>query len=148
MDSLMKYIGRIHRCANTFRTNQLKDTGLSGGQHIYIFHICRHPGISQEELADLIYVNKSNVTRQLGSLEQQGFVRREPSLQDRRLQLVFPTDKAAEVYPRVRALMKRWNELITEDLTQEEQQMVISLMQKISEKAVAIHSGRGEYETK
>ncbi len=64
MDSLMKYISRIHRCSGRFRGDKIE--GLNGRQHTYIFHVCKRPGISQDQLARHICVNKSNITRQLG----------------------------------------------------------------------------------
>ena len=38
MDSLMRYISRIHRCAGTYRGSKLGDEGINNCQHIYIFH--------------------------------------------------------------------------------------------------------------
>ena len=70
MDSLMKYISRIHRCSGRFRGDKIE--GLNGRQHTYIFHVCKRPGISQDQLARHICVNKSNITRQLGALEPAG----------------------------------------------------------------------------
>ena len=40
--------------------------------HTYILNVCRNPGISQEALSQLIFVNKSNVARQLAVLEEKG----------------------------------------------------------------------------
>lgn len=135
MDSLMKYVSRIHRCAGRYRADKID--GLNGFQHTYIFHICKRPGISQEELARHICVNKSNVTRQLGALEQSGFVRREPDTEDRRMLRVFPTEKAEAAYPRVRALMEEWNGLLLEDFTPEERAVLTSLLDRATRKAIA-----------
>ena len=118
MDSLMKYISRIHRCSRRFRHDKIE--GLNGQQHIYIFHVC-----------------KSNITRQLGLLEQEGFVRRESDPEDRRVLRVYPTNKAEAVLPRVYELMEDWNRLLLEELNQEEQICLLSLLKRITKKAVA-----------
>ncbi len=135
MDSLMKYISRIHRCSGRFRHDKIE--GLNGQQHIYIFHVCKCPGISQEQLAGRICVNKSNITRQLGLLEQEGFVRRESDPEDRRVLRVYPTNKAEAVLPRVYELMEDWDRLLLEELNQEEQICLLSLLKRITKKAVA-----------
>ena len=124
MDSLMKYISRIHRCSGRFRGDKIE--GLNGRQHTYIFHVCKRPGISQDQLARHICVNKSNITRQLGALEQAGFVRRESDPDDRRVLRVYPTEKAEE-----------WNRLLLEELNPEEQACLLTLLSRVTRKAIA-----------
>ena len=84
MDSLMRSISRTYRCSNRYKTEKLKASGLKAIQQTYIFQICRFPGISQEQLSQRIAVNKSNVTRQLATLEQNGFINRQASPEDRK----------------------------------------------------------------
>ena len=103
MDSLMKYIARIFRCSILYRNEILVQEGLNGYQHTYILKLCNNPGISQEQLSRMLYVNKSTVTRQLALLEQGGFVTRKPGSADKRTMLVYPTAKAEAVYPKVKA---------------------------------------------
>ena len=70
MPSFMRKISIIGRCAMIYRAQQLKETGLSGVHLSYILTLCRHPGMSQEQIARHIYINKSNVTRHLAQLQQ------------------------------------------------------------------------------
>lgn len=100
MDSLMKCIARIFRCSILYRNEILAQEGLNGYQHTYILKLCNNPGISQEQLSRMLYVNKSTVTRQLALLEQGGFVTRKPGSADKRTMLVYPTAKAEAVYRR------------------------------------------------
>ena len=138
MDSLMRAINRTHRFSNRYQSEKLKADGISGNQQIYIFQICRHPGISQEQLAQRIAVNKSNVTRQLCTLEQTGFISRRCSPEDRRIMQVFPTEKAEALYPKVVELMKHWNRLLLEDFSEEEQNLLLDMMQRVQAKAALL----------
>lgn len=138
MDSLMRSINRTHRCSNRYQSEKLKADGISGNQQIYIFQICRHPGISQEQLSQRIAVNKSNVTRQLSALEQNGFITRRCSPEDRRMMQVFPTEKAEALYPKVVELMKNWNLLLLEDFTPEEREQLLEMMQRVQKKALQL----------
>lgn len=135
MDSLMRSINHTHRCSNRYQSEKLKADGISGNQQIYIFQICRHPGISQEQLAQRIAVNKSNITRQLCALEQNGFITRQPSPEDKRILQVFPTEKAQALYPKVVELMRNWNQLLLEDFSEVEREQLLSMMQRVQEKA-------------
>lgn len=131
----MKYINHISRCITLYRSTQMCDSGLRGCHHAYIFQVCRSPGIAQEQLAKNLSVHKSSVTRQLSALEQAGFIKRQPSEKDRRVLCVFPTDKALEILPQVRALAKSWNEQVLEDFTDEERTLLLSMLMRIQGKA-------------
>lgn len=138
MDSLMRSINRTHRCSKRYYNEKLNADGITGNQQIYIFQICRHPGISQEQLSQRIAVNKSNVTRQLCALEQNGFIRRQPSTEDKRVLQVFPTEKAEALYPKVLNIMRLWNSLLLEDFSEDEKSLLLSMMQRVQEKALLL----------
>ena len=141
MDSLMKYINRIHRCAGQYRSARLPKTELRAHQHIYIFHICRHPGISQEQLAKRICVNKSNVTRQLNNTRSRVITRR-PDDADRRILRVFPTPLAEGLYPRVLHIMQEWNALLLAELSDGEKAQFIGLLERITARAIRAVEGK------
>lgn len=138
MDSLMRSINRTHRCSNRYHNEKLKADGINGNQQVYIFQICRHPGITQEQLAKRIAVNKSNVTRQLCTLEQNGFILRKSSPEDKRSLQVYPTEKAEALYPKVLQLMKEWNQLLLEDFSPEEKEKLLSMMAQVQRKAMIL----------
>ena len=138
MDPLMKYISRIHRCAKRYRGARLCGEGLSAAQHVYILQVCKFPGITQDALAGHICVNKSNVTRQLGTLEQSGYVERRPDPADRRVLHVYPTAKAQEIFPQVRALMQEWNRLLLEGLSSAQRAQLTALLEHLTQRAIAL----------
>ena len=70
----MKYVGEIWRCAALYRTEQYEKLGIGCYQDQYLVKICEQPGISQEEIAESLFVHKSNVARQVAALEEKGFV--------------------------------------------------------------------------
>lgn len=135
MHPFMKQISVTYRCGMRYRERELGDTGLAGIHTPYLTTLFRHPGISQEELARRLYVNKSSVTRQLGVLEQNGYVRREPSQEDKRAVLVYPTEKALAMQERIRATLRGWNDYLTADFTQEERETLSRLMERVAQRA-------------
>ena len=136
MDALMKYIGRLNRVAAMHRCYQLEEEGLNGIQHSYILRICQQPGITQDQLATLLYVHKSNVARQLSLLEAEGFITRVPKEGDRRALQIFPTEKAHEVFPRVRQVLEEWNHYLLEDFPAEKKEELMGMLGHILQKAV------------
>ena len=135
MPSLMRYINIVSRCASIWRTDKLKGTELGDQHYSYILVVCRRPGISQDAISRRLFINKSNVTRSLAYLEDHGFVTRERDSEDRRQTLVYPTEKALEILPKVREIIKGWNSYITEGFTEEEMEMYMAMTERIAARA-------------
>ncbi len=141
MHPFMQQISITYRCAMRFREKELADTGLAGCQTPYLTALCRRPGITQEELARELNVNKSSVTRQLCALEEQGYVRREGDPRDKRSLLVYPTQQTLDMMGRIFACYGAWNEYLTQDFTEEEKAALSGLMQRIARRADAYVKG-------
>ena len=137
MHPFMQQISITYRCAMRFREKELADTGLAGCQTPYLTALCRRPGITQEELARELSVNKSSVTRQLCALEEKGYVRREGDPRDKRSLLVFPTQQTLDMMGRIFACYSAWNEYLTQDFTEEEKAELSRLMLRIAARADA-----------
>ncbi len=135
MHPFMRQISITYRCAMRFRERELADTGLAGCHTPYLTALYRQPGISQEEMARSLNVNKSSVTRQLSVLEEKGYVRREPSATDKRILLVYPTDKALKLKERLFRCYRDWNGYLTQDFTDEEKEVLSRLMVRIAARA-------------
>ncbi len=136
MRGIMKYINRINRSTGIVYNQRLREFGINHCQHPYIIQICRHPGISQEELARAICVNKSNVARQLAVLEADGLLTRTPDPEDRRVMQVFPTEKMEALLPCVREVMGDWNSCLLADFSEEDREKLIAMLEVITERAV------------
>lgn len=149
MASTMRYINIISRCCAMYRTERLEGTELGACHLPYILTLARNPGITQEKLGKMLYINKSNVTRALSYLEQKGFIERVQSDTDRRAMLVYPTPKALDMLPEIRGILKDWNEYITADISEEEMAVFMAVLEKISKKSgeycsLSENAGEGE----
>lgn len=136
MKKISRYINLIARCALQYRSVEFEEIGLSGSNHMYIFYLCRHPGVSQEQLSKLLHVNKSNVTRSLRCLEENGFIYRCVNEKDKRNYCIYPTEKAKEVLPFLIDKINNWNEIISSGLTEEESDVLFDLLKKVAVNAV------------
>lgn len=135
MSNVIKDITEITRCGVQYRTDKLAPLGLKACHGSYLTEICAQPGISQEQLARCICINKSNVARQVASLEEGGFLQRIPSWEDKRIMKLYPTQKTLELLPTVMDIMDAWQALLVEDLSREEQQLLEQLLEKVRAKA-------------
>ena len=141
MHAFMRQISVTYRCAMLYREKELADTGLAGCQTPYLVALYRMPGISQEELARYLNVNKSSVARQLANREKKGYVRREPSPEDRRVQLVYPAQRAMDIHDRLFEVLFGWSDYLTADFSDEEKQQLLCMMRRVADRAEAYVKG-------
>lgn len=130
----------INRCGDLFRSDHLHEA-IKGRQYSLILTLANHPGISQEQLSRLTYINKSSVTRQLASLEENGYVTRCFSEEDRRIQLVYPTKKALDLVPKILEIHRRWRAFLNEDFTEEETALFTKLLDRMARRACSYVDG-------
>lgn len=135
MNGIMKYINRLSRTTGVFYNSRLHDYGIGQCHHPYILLICREPGIPQEKISREICVNKSNVTRQLTALEEKGLIIRKQDSNDRRVWRVYPTEKMQQLLPVVRQVMGEWNEYLLEELSQQEREVLVQALEKVTARA-------------
>ncbi|MGN0806652.1 MAG: MarR family winged helix-turn-helix transcriptional regulator [Candidatus Coproplasma sp.] len=131
MDFFMKNISLIAQSTMMYRDGVFSDKGITGAQVKYLLQVANQEGVSQDMLAQKMMVNKSNVARQLSALEENGFIKREQSAEDRRVMLVYTTDKGKAVVPELRAENARWREIVCEGLTKDETEQLATLLDKL-----------------
>ena len=142
MSELTHNITDIARCAAQYRTEELEPLGLKACHGSYLSVICACPGITQDQLARRIFINKSNVARQAAALEEQGFIERRPSAADKRVMELYPTEKALEVLPLVREVLQSWEAHIAQDFTLEELELISVLLKRMKKRSAAYMEDR------
>lgn len=143
MAKFMKNINLVSRSAEVFREERLKDCGIRGCQSKYVLVIAQNPGVSQEDISRMLFVNKSNVARQIGFLETAGFVKKVGNDRDRRAVHLYPTEKLLGALPRVKEVLAKWRALVTEGFTEEEKAELQRLSEKMVENARKFMEGQG-----
>lgn len=131
MPDLMNHVTDVARCAALFRQEELAALGLKACHASYLDAICSSPGITQDQLARRIFINKSNVARQLVVLEEDGFVERRPSPEDKRAIQVFPTEKARACMPEIIRIFRFWESFVAQDLSAQERRALVSMLEKL-----------------
>ena len=132
---MMRNINLISRCATLYKDKELAGSGLAGCQVFYVMALCKEPGITQEQLAKKLHVNRSSVTRQMALLESAGFVTRTRSETDKRAVQVFPTEKMRQIVPKIRQVHANWRSRLTEVLTEDEINTLEALLARLAARA-------------
>ena len=120
MDITERKITKIAREAEKLvvRTLREKDVGTA---EIDLIHALRHrPGCTQAVLAELLHADKAAIARRTKNLEAKGYLIRRDAPNDRRSQLLYPTEKAESLRSSKAEIEASFYEYLTAALSQEE----------------------------
>ena len=59
----------LSRSRKRFMNERLRDYGFSGAMYMILLHIERHPGTTQDSIANHMFIDKCNVARRTKKLE-------------------------------------------------------------------------------
>jgi DNA-binding MarR family transcriptional regulator len=88
-------------------------------------------GLNQNDLAFITLRDKSTLTRLLSKMQKKGYITREQSPEDGRVNHVFITPIGSEVYRKTRPVIKEVIELVEHGISREELDQMIQTLQKI-----------------
>lgn len=132
-ENIGRYFSQMYRKGRIFYTQELKKFGLGSGQSIFLFQLYKKDGITQEELANTLYIDKGTTARSLKTLEEQGFIKKEHVVSDKRLNMIYLTEKALKLEEEITNILKKWDGILSNSLSSEEKETLLQLLKKISD---------------
>ncbi|MGJ7438026.1 MarR family winged helix-turn-helix transcriptional regulator [Streptococcus equinus] len=133
------YISVLMRQLNLFFGHELSDVEITASELMYLSQLYNRDGLTQEEMAAVITVDKAATTRTIQGMEKKGLVRREAHEENYRAKRVYLIDKAKNAEPRIRELQKKWGDFITQDMTQKEAEVFAAQLKKMAQRAKEIN---------
>ena len=97
--SVLREIGIIARALDSIANIEFRDIELARGQYLYLVRIAENPGIIQEELSELLKVDRSTVARSVKKLEAKGLVQQKAAKDSKKNKEWFVTEKGKKLYP-------------------------------------------------
>lgn len=97
--------------------------------------INRGDGITQEELARRLYVDKSSAARMLVVLENKELVRRQPVPGNARANTILVTDKAQKLWDSVLSKLWRWQEILLDGFSERDTRKLLTLLNRMEANA-------------
>lgn len=99
MEDILRNIGIISRALDSISNIEFKEIALSKGQFVYLVRICENPGVIQEQLVEMLKIDRATASRALKNLEKNGFIVKKNDTNNKKNKLLFPTEKGQEIYP-------------------------------------------------
>ena len=135
------WIARLHRSGQNYFAKKLAKLHIGRGQHSFLLVLYRKDGISQDQLARALHINKAAVARALSKLEKKGYVERKKDNADRRNNQVYLTDKARKIKNELLSEINAWTDTLAESLNDSERKQVIELLKRMGDNADRAVSG-------
>lgn len=107
--------------------------GVSKSQCFLIVEIGRKPGISVKELAEILHVDKSGISRSVEELVQKDFVERTPAKEDRRFVTLSLLPKGQERFEKIEHDMYVKFKEVFEQIPSEKREQVIEALKLYNE---------------
>lgn len=131
MDITERKITKIAREAEKLVLYTLREDGV-GTAEIDLIHALRHnPGCTQAKLAELLHADKAAIARRTKSLETKGYLVRKDDANDRRSQLLYPTEKAETLKSSKTEIEASFYEYLMSVLTDEEAVVFAELLDRL-----------------
>jgi DNA-binding MarR family transcriptional regulator len=132
---LGKWISVLYRCRKSYASRMLEPYGITGCQYLYLLVLHRSNGLSQEKISDALKIDKTTTAKAIRKLEDNGFVKRDSDASDKRVNNVFLTHKALDIIPHILETMKKWEDLVLADISDDEYALLEKLLKKMAETA-------------
>ena len=131
MDITERKITKIAREAEKLVLLSLREEGV-GTAEIDLIHALRHhPGCTQAALAELLHADKAAIARRTKNLETKGYLVRKDAPNDRRSQLLYPTERAESLKSSKAEIEAAFYEYLTSTLSKEEAAAFAAALQKL-----------------
>ena len=131
-----RWISVLYRQFQIFINNELKDLNITSGEYIYLIKLYENKELTQEDLAEIYYIDKAAITRSMRSLEDKGYIKRIKNQRDKRSYRIQVTEKALEVEHRIYNALRSWDDLISLDVNDDELKMLSNILRNMSIKSL------------
>ena len=133
--SLSFWISILYRHRTSYTVNKLKKYGSLGTSPMVVLIIHQLKIASQEQIGNVLKLDKAAITRIVKKLETEGYVSREMDEVDRRINRVYLTPKASALIPEIENVFKEWNDLVLADIPNESRELLGPLLKQMTDNA-------------
>ncbi len=130
-DNLGKYISQIYRKGRIFIGKGLEKYNIGQGQFMFLLELYTKDGRNQEELAEVLKIDKGTTARAIKKLEDSGLVKRKRDENDKRSNLIYLTDESIAIKDDIIFVLDEWDKKISDQLDEDERDLMIRLLKKV-----------------
>lgn len=118
--------------------------GINKTQCFLIVEIGRKPGISVKELAEILRIDKSGVSRLVEDLVQKEFVERKPLVEDRRFVTLHLLSKGQDRFEKIEHDMYYKFKEVLEQIPENKREQVVEALKEYNEACLIVEGNRND----
>lgn len=132
-NSIGPWMGKTVKIVEYYLQELFTEFGLdlSKEQMIVLKVLHVQDGLNQNELASLTFRDKSSMARLLSKMERKNYVNKEQSKEDKRINLIFLTEKGRVVFKQTRPVLKKLIKTMEQNITKIEKKQLIEILKKV-----------------
>lgn len=111
----------------------IRPLGLAPAQFLVLIELWQQAGLTQRQLVERLDVEQATMANTLNRMERDGLIVRRPHPDDKRAQVVYPTQKAIDLEAPAKACATNVNARAMAGLDDEERQTFIGLANRVIE---------------
>jgi len=131
-----KLFSIIHRYARRFFEHEFAGLDIGHGPRNFLAALSLHEGITQEELSEMLLMDKTTTARSVKTLVEKGYVSRQKDEHDHRKYRLFLTNRGKVLAPDLWTAREKWTRTLCRGFSEEEQQQIHRFLKRIAENAV------------
>jgi len=128
---LFRQMGFISRQAMMKMNQEASQYELDNNLFLILTRIVEHPAIHQSQLAELVQIDKTTLSRSLRKLEERGLIVKKNKAQNKKFKELYPTTSALKVYDKLIGFEDRYIQTKLHQLTSSELFQLEHILSKI-----------------
>ncbi|WP_304948214.1 MarR family winged helix-turn-helix transcriptional regulator [Streptococcus sinensis] len=128
---LFRQMGFISRQAMMKMNQEASQYELDNNLFLILTRIVEHPAIHQSQLAELVQIDKTTLSRSLRKLEERALIVKKTKAQNKKFKELYPTTSALKVYDKLIGFEDRYIQTKLHQLTSSELFQLEHILSKI-----------------
>ena len=135
-ESLGRLINEISRSSHIFFHHAFRKHDIGHAQLRTLLFISRNENPTQNEIAKYLNLDKSSITSQIKILEKNGYIQRQTSVTDARMQILKITQKTRDILVPLRKGHSKWSDALLKDFSKSEREVLFSYLERMRSNAM------------
>lgn len=133
--SIGKYISCIYRQVQIIINDKLEKYGIGSGQFIFLITVYKNEGINQQQLSEMLHIDKATTMKAVKKLIEKGLLKRERDKEDKRSYKLYLTQAGKDIIPYVIEELDHLTAILKGDLNDTEIIELFRLLDVVSNNA-------------
>ncbi|MDH6365143.1 DNA-binding MarR family transcriptional regulator [Enterococcus sp. PF1-24] len=133
-NNLGRLISILYRKNQVYLNEILKPYDISSTEQPILMYLYNNNGVTQEEIATYLQIDKASMARSIQSLMKKAYVSKEKDVHDHRCNKISLTKKSIDIRDSLIEELDHWNATLLADFTLHQQDEILDTLQTLVEK--------------